>query len=64
VATVAGGTGLLVGCSIGQDTTSSAPPATEQSVAAPAATKEEFHRQFKMINLCRKLDGKWQPVGL
>ncbi len=38
VATVAGGTGLLVGCSIGQDTTSSAPSAPAASTAAPAAS--------------------------
>jgi TRAP-type mannitol/chloroaromatic compound transport system substrate-binding protein len=48
VATVAGGTGLLVGCSIGQPQATSAPeqPAAT-SAAAPAATKEEIQEAIQ-----------------
>jgi len=63
VAAVAGSTGLLVGCSIGQDTATSAP----ESAAKPAATKEEIQEAIQSDQSLPEIN--WQmatswPVAL
>ncbi len=64
VAAVAGSTGLLVGCSIGQDTATSAP---EQSAAKPAATAAEVQEAIQndqsLPDIHWDMATSW-PVGL
>ncbi len=71
VATVAGGTGLLVGCSIGQDTTSSAPAAPTATTAAAAsdsdsdsgATQVEATEEVvEEVNINKNQTTKWKIV--
>ncbi len=64
VATVAGGTGLLVGCSIGQDTSSSAPaePAATEAVAAAPTAVEATEEVVKEVNINKNETLEWKVV--